>query len=545
MAWYDGITGKKQHNRFREQKKQKFREISAKYELGLSDDDFKDDAQALADAKYSHRLYIGGWKVLGNYMIVLITSVVAIIMGVATLGSSAPLSAAMIVSAVGGIVGGVVGIVTASLENFHFKPQNSITNFKTLTLSLERSALEMKNKEQEMRLTHSIIFGKYEIYASNSTYLLGRAGSEDFSPTCAFDSTRGLRGEKIGDEITQVINKKSHTTLAGNKNYLQNLTQSEIPIKTQGLETELIAQTRQYQLKSRLKQINQGAQELVSEGFGTADSNRANNVIKRVSDKATNLYKTQIRTLDTLEKLKNYSLGLRADFDFVSFSEQTSENTAKSKLNYFLEMVGHWDKQEQIQKRDTMPLDELAKVVLQCQIAQMEVFSGSECNKIEHLETWERWENRGQRDEKLLHTWVTGYRSTQFQISYNTYNPNDSNDAPIYTQTLPFDFENANTPKEFAELYKLMQQYLAFAKTYREDKSLIFHHEWRPRHKGRYIKYFSSRTLYEVNIRFFKAKRNLENELIDFLLKDFNHERLKDYDYSQWESLESMPEMSE
>ncbi len=91
---------------------------------------------------------------------------------------------------------------------------------------------EKSTKEQQSyALTNMMIYGEYAIYANGSIYNQGAAGAgQNFSPTIAFDTTKGLRGDIQRDGLDEQIMGRVGGDLAGGQNFHSNIMNLDIPL---------------------------------------------------------------------------------------------------------------------------------------------------------------------------------------------------------------------------------------------------------------------------------------------------------------------------
>ena len=189
---------------------------------------------------------------------------------------------------------------------------------------------EKSTKEQQSyALTNMMIYGEYAIYANGSIYNQGAAGAgQNFSPTIAFDTTKGLRGDIQRDGLDEQIMGRVGGDLAGGQNFHSNIMNLDIPLAKFELDINKVQEAlfqRYYKIQ---KLIASAFSELADAAFN-ADGN-AQRVYNVVAENLTDGTKKNLYDTDFLNKMKNYNRNLRADFDYFFKSKFERKKAASS-----------------------------------------------------------------------------------------------------------------------------------------------------------------------------------------------------------------------
>lgn len=200
-----------------------------------------------------------------------------------------------------------------------------VSGLGALAMFASSATAALKNRtaaeKQSYALTNLMIFGEYAIYANGSVYNAGAAGAgQTFSPTIAYDATKGIRGDLKKEPLDEMITGRVGGDLAGGQNFHSNVMNVDIPLAKFGLN----AQKVQEKLVQKYIAYNKLVAAAFSE-FGEAALNadgRAQVTYNAVAGSEETGFKGKILNAihanDSLDKLKNYNRNLRADFSFIN-----------------------------------------------------------------------------------------------------------------------------------------------------------------------------------------------------------------------------------
>ena len=173
-----------------------------------------------------------GGKIIAAFFIAITLAVASFIcppvavFGVVIFGSmSGAFLAVAIVSATAAYIG-------ASAARYHSYKASGLGRLAMFVQSKTAFLREKSAKEQQSyALTNMMIYGEYAIYANGSIYNQGAAGAgQNFSPTIAFDTTKGLRGDIQRDGLDEQIMGRVGGDLAGGQNFHSNIMNLDIPL---------------------------------------------------------------------------------------------------------------------------------------------------------------------------------------------------------------------------------------------------------------------------------------------------------------------------
>lgn len=402
---WDDLTGKKRWKKAHAEQKNHLYNIAKKYHLTKdtkpahleSDepyfvfDSFEYDAKNYADSKYAHTIYVSGWGVVAVAVITIVITIVSVLATPVTGGSSlfaawsaGSISTGLMLAIVGGaalVSATLTGIsIGISREANSKKIQEGVTKYRQSADGFKQAA-----KERSNTITTLMIYGKYEIYAGNSIYNQGRAGSalgggdNSYTPSSAYDPTRGIRGDLsvANKEVDDHINYRAHTKLAGNRDFLQSMLGVDFPLQNSNLNYNLNDEQTQTNINNRLSEINAGFGELIDAQAGleyTHSVDITSNPAKayeRIIKYEMGFYKAKLHTNDFLRRQEYYKNGQYANFEYLYFREESEQR--ESAMKNFIALVNDWDSKESQALRAQMSEKELVKAVIEMMIYSLEV----------------------------------------------------------------------------------------------------------------------------------------------------------------------------
>lgn len=291
----------------------------------LAYNEYENAAWQYADKKAEANLTWYQSIVSGNGFVAIASFVVAVVIAVASFFCP-PVAAFGVVLFGGATALTTIAAISSAVAVFVATSAARFAEYKTSGLgalamfaSSARAALKNRSvaQKQSYALTNLMIFGEYSIYANGSIFNAGAAGAgQTFSPTIAYDSSKGIRGDLQKDALDEMITGRVGGDLAGGQNFHANVLGVDIPLA----KFELSAQKVQERLVQRYVVYNKLVAAAFSE-FGEAGINadgRAQvtyNALTAGGFKASTL--SAIHANDSLNKLKNYNKNLRADFSFI------------------------------------------------------------------------------------------------------------------------------------------------------------------------------------------------------------------------------------
>ena len=348
-----GSSWKKKRDNYYHEKLRQYEQISRDYELGLKWEEYQPIAWAYADQKaqsekgWFDSIFSGNiFEALFNIVVV----AVGIVFSVVTYGASSWISIAA-------IAGGVASLAYSFYAmNLKYKLpfiQAQANRINSMQGSLE--TLE-KAKFAKDQLTHWLIYCPYEIFADGNIYKAQSAGSESYSPSIAYDTSKGILGEYHINLIDEKLNNRGHYEQGGNEGYFAKVFSTQISLSKFDLSLEARQDTLENNMKRANKRIAEGfnkLNELYFNVLGTAQS-----IYERIFREQVEVFYGKMITNDFLEKTKNYQKAKRANFNFLHKKHfKGKKKTAKEILAQIEKLKDHY---KNVQESDLYTLDEKA-----------------------------------------------------------------------------------------------------------------------------------------------------------------------------------------
>ncbi|WP_270971898.1 hypothetical protein [Campylobacter upsaliensis] len=302
-----GLTGrtKRKRRRYYNQAMGQFGAIIKKYELSLEPSEYSYIAWALANAKVeASKGIFGGFNIFG---------------GIFTIIGS------IFTGGILGIIGGGVGLVGNKIMTGNALKAQDLA-FKA-DAGFKKAAWQraFNDSKGEMSLLNSD--KNYNIYADGSIYRQNAPGSESFSPSLAYDTSKGLRGDLKENKIDEMIMTRAHYTQGGNEGFMGEISEGYMQKGEGGISVKEKQDSHLINAKKANDRILKGFSELVGVGFdfkGTANKHYEAVVAKQVHP-----FFRQICTEDFIDKNKNYNRALRLElplhFDALAKTRKQSK----------------------------------------------------------------------------------------------------------------------------------------------------------------------------------------------------------------------------
>lgn len=304
---------KKKRDKYYKEKLRQYKAISDKYGLGLKWEEYQPIAWEYADKKaQSERGWLSSLFSGGNIFKSLLGIIVSVITIAFSWGATTPL-ALSILATTASVVAGAYALYSIHLSDKMLGLSIVANMIASKTASLKNQA---KAEAQKDKLTHSIIYNAYAIYPNGDIFKANAPGSESYSPSIAYDTSKGLLGTYTSDSIDERVNNRHQVDLSGNNSYIQTALNLEIPLKQFELGIEAKHDVTENQMQRANSRIAEGftkLNELYFNILGTAER-----IYKRVfKEQIVPIQKRMVQD-DFLDKMRKYSLGLRADFNYLN-----------------------------------------------------------------------------------------------------------------------------------------------------------------------------------------------------------------------------------
>lgn len=343
---------KKKERNYRNKKMNTFNAINAKYELGITYDEFYPIAKKWAQDKakasggFFSKLFSSGFKGLFS----LVVSVVSVIV---TWGASLALNAASLAASLANIANTAYGIYAQS------KLLNLSMRLSSLASSLESLKNLRASEQRSAQLTQSLIYNPYEIFANGAIYKQRGAGNRNkWSSSLPPDCNAGILGEVRTDSFDEQLSNRAHIEKAGNSEFFNSQLNAPFPLSKGGISYAQIHDGIKNHFAIDQKRINEGFLELNKQDFNYIGT--AQKIYNRVYDAQLVPHFIRLQNEDFLEKIKNYQKALCAEFDYLwkqKLDPREQQNQTKATAD---EIRAYLKAQAENQAQDKEP-KELAK----------------------------------------------------------------------------------------------------------------------------------------------------------------------------------------
>lgn len=303
---------KRKRDEYYEQKIREYQNISSKYKLGLKWEEYQPIAweyatqKAKSEQNFIQRAFSSG-NILKTFL-TLTLAIVGVSLSFITFGSSFAVTASILASLLG---------VSSYVYGLQINAKMQWLGIKANQIASKISAYKAHNKakKQKEMITHILINNPYAMFANGSIYKEQEVGSESFSPSIAYDPSKGILGSYEKNRIDEFILNRDSKNYAGGSAYMSNILNPPTPLARFGLSHQQNQQTLLDNMKKANKRITQGFLKLNELHFNILGT--AGNVYNRIKKQQVDKYWKKMLIDDFLEKNKNYSLGLRADFNYL------------------------------------------------------------------------------------------------------------------------------------------------------------------------------------------------------------------------------------
>lgn len=351
-------------NAWKKENLAKFNDIVARYGLEVEQSTLENHAEILAgnqadECGLVEEAFKGGN--LFNFIFNCIVFVVGVVAVVFTGGASTAAMAASITAMSASFAVSVgFDLYKAIKQDFVL----ALSNFKTQmhkTAREWRSEAAQAQAKQRNQITNTLIHSPTAMFPQGALYESGRAGSQTFSPSQAYDANKGILGTNEIINIDEHINNRSQVNQAGGRDFMTNLLQIETPLTQSQNHKEQNAQNYRNQIRKYSNAIQNMFIDLTQEGFGLGKP-EVNEIFKQLNEKYINTRILKICTEDFLEKNKNYNKGLRLEIPLHLRSFIKVEMTEAEKNKLIETMYEHFkEKYEEASNDENATIEEKAQ----------------------------------------------------------------------------------------------------------------------------------------------------------------------------------------
>lgn len=266
------------------------------------------------------------------------------------------------ISIVARIVGALANFVSSIIsQHYSFKTEGLAGLAQGKSGASEAYKRREQAEQQRNTLTALMVFGGYSIYAGGEVYNQHSAGTQTYNALTPLDTTKGIRGDiQQESELSKMIHTRTGADMAGGENYTANVLNLPFPLQKFGFGSAQIQDGLVNRYLNIVKTLNNAFVEL-------------NNLDINADGKAQTLYNNKLSKLtsqtehalysdDFLNKMKNYSRGMMADFTYKNrnffnprekssfdfrgalknfdFNEvMNSDADSQTKANYYLDLI--------------------------------------------------------------------------------------------------------------------------------------------------------------------------------------------------------------
>lgn len=312
-----GLTGRssKRRRRYFNQSMNAFNKINKEYGLGMEPKSYEYIAWAIADAKVEARKgSFGGFNILGG----IFTVVGSIFTG-----------------GVLGMIGGAVGMIGNKVVT------NNAIKLGDLSLKVDEAYKKgawlksLNNTRDEGRNSLLTSDKTYSIYADGAIFSQNAPGSQSYSPTIAYDTSKGLRNDLKENKVDEMIMTRAHYTSGGNEGFITELSEGYIEKGEGGISVRETQDSLMIKARVNNERILKGFTELVGVGFDFKGT--ANKHYEEVVSKQVHPFFRTICSEDFIDKNKNYNRALRLELP-LHFEDlaKTREMSEKEKKEAFM-----------------------------------------------------------------------------------------------------------------------------------------------------------------------------------------------------------------
>ncbi|WP_027305004.1 hypothetical protein [Campylobacter cuniculorum] len=230
------------------------------------------------------------------------------------------------------VTGGVLGLLAGALtlaQNVYTAVIGEKSAKLATALNAVQSHTSLLKEKQEVystgdKITEYIVYTDYEIYANGSIYNKNNAGSQTYSPSLVYDTSKGIYGKVNFEEFDEQTQNRAHFTKAGNKGYFQQELGVSFALSEGGLTNEQVQDSLENNVRVNHRRIVSGFTELAAAKFNYTGELEA--IYQWVIEQQIYPFWHKMVNNDFLDKLKNYQRAKRADFNYLFMSFFTKKN---------------------------------------------------------------------------------------------------------------------------------------------------------------------------------------------------------------------------
>lgn len=207
----------------------------------------------------------------------------------------------------------------------------------SLSLSLYKNNNEIAKRGA--KISNLLIWQPSAMFPLGSVYEQGKAGSESFCYTQAYDANKGILGTSEYSYFDEFIQNRAQVSLAGGTQYMSSLLGFDFPLARieiydmQKEQLKLTNQCKEWQMR-----INSFVAALARQGFFMASGDNSitpNKLYEHLINTHIKRRQKEFCTITMLNALKSYNKGLRYQNPMVMNDFASKHDTKQALLNTF------------------------------------------------------------------------------------------------------------------------------------------------------------------------------------------------------------------
>lgn len=308
--------------------------------------------------------------------------------------------------------------------------QDLNAEWKTNELSKALDTARAEQAKKTANITNTLVFQPQAMFPTGQLYESGKAGSETYRPSTAYDANKGILGEQDYKYIDEFMQNRAQVNQAAGVNFMNHTLGFDFPLAK--IECQNLAQaqiTLQNQTKEWNMRINSFVSALARQGFFMASGNNSMSPEKLYEHLInSHIKRKQMAFCSTamIDALKNYNRGLRYKVPTMMSDFDLKLDTKSKFLQSFDALYGGWEVSLDTYKpleAQALEFVDFAKQIL----AQVANFKNDDDKKLTlHL---------GSADFMNARLKHSGDKAFSYTIKMRTYNSNFTREEPSFYQT--------------------------------------------------------------------------------------------------------------
>lgn len=219
--------------------------------------------------------------------------------------------------------------------------------WKTNDLSKQLDKAKVDQAKKTANITNTLCFQPQAMFPTGSLYESGKAGSESYCPSAAYDANKGILGEQDYKFVDEFMQNRAQVNQAAGINFMNHTLGFDFSLKQ--IEAQNLAQaqiTLQNQTKEWNMRINSFVSALARQGFFMASGGSSMGADKLYEHLINSHIKRKQRafcTIAMIDALKNYNRGLRYKVPTMMSDFDLKLDTKAKFVQNFDALYGGWE----------------------------------------------------------------------------------------------------------------------------------------------------------------------------------------------------------